>query len=312
MCEDDFRMSGENSVKLEGGLKIMVNRYAKATPDYSEPSDFRVGINQTNPLITDTDLAVPIPISDGTVCDGGDNTLTGSSGGDNSTDNTSTFKDGAGVSDVTAQNLIGNSSSATKVWSISDLSALGIVVDSSEYASIWFYVLDSSALGKFLTSGTCLELKLGSDSSNYYSITKTVSDLVVGWNLISDSDVVSSWSETGTVGSPIDYFEIEITTNNATDTFSAGDVVYDLLRQWALSDTVKALSSVTVDEDNMEIAFEGSLTVNEANGFQLDGHLIQNGDGTPVATDLTKHDGSSKSSTEIFTYTIKNRIRGIE
>ena len=40
--------------------------------------------------------------------------LTGSSGGDNSTDNTDTYKEGAGNVDVTSQNLIANDTSATK------------------------------------------------------------------------------------------------------------------------------------------------------------------------------------------------------
>ena len=56
--------------------------------------------------------------------DDGSNAFTGSSGGDNSTDNTSVFKEGGGNTDVTAQNLIANDTNADKIWVISDLSRI--------------------------------------------------------------------------------------------------------------------------------------------------------------------------------------------
>ena len=102
-----------------------MDRGYKASPTFTAPTVFKVGQDQSTPLVTATDLTNAVPISNGTVNDNGDNTLTGSSGGDNSTDNTTTFKPGAGVSVVTSQNLIANNTNATKIWTISNLASLG-------------------------------------------------------------------------------------------------------------------------------------------------------------------------------------------
>lgn len=47
------------------GKKIVLNRTFKTTPDYLEPSLFKVGTGTTTPLIGDTDLVTPVTISGG-------------------------------------------------------------------------------------------------------------------------------------------------------------------------------------------------------------------------------------------------------
>jgi len=201
-----------NSVKTNDGKGIML--YRAYTPNGSlsstlrlPPTKYRVGVDQTVATITDTALDAAIPIDDGTVNDDGSNQLTGSDGGDNTTDNTTTFKPGAGVSDVTAQNLIANGTDKDKKWTISDLSISGTVLDEAQHIGLWIYLKDQTTLDKLQPAGWAFEIKFGSDSSNYYRMLKSKSTLSVGWNWISSDDLLLS--DLGDVGTPtgtIDYF----------------------------------------------------------------------------------------------------------
>jgi len=254
-------------VILNGGIDLLVGKFI-GTSTEGAISAFKVGIGTTAPTGADTDLEIAVPISNGTVNDNGNNTLTGSSGGDNTTDNTTTYKDGAGVTDVTSQNLIANNTNATKIWTISDLSSLGNNITQTQFFGLWIYIKDATALAKFKTSGTALEIKLGSSSANYFSLTKTASNLAVGWNWITSNTVaVEDMTETGTVSGNVDTFIIEITTNNATDTFVAGDVLYDLLRTWQASDLVKSFetSYPSYNSSTDELQSRMVLTLSQAN-----------------------------------------------
>ena len=76
---------------LSGGINLLAERFI-GTSSEGAISQFKVGIGTTTPTGTDTDLEIAIPILDGTTNDDGSNTLTGRSGGDTSTKNTSIFK----------------------------------------------------------------------------------------------------------------------------------------------------------------------------------------------------------------------------
>jgi len=299
------------SIITDSGKKIILNRSYKASPDYTVPTKFKLGISNGTPNVGDTDLDDTIPITNGTVNDDGDNTLTGSSGGNNTTDNTTTYKIGGGVSDDTSQNLIANVSNATKIWTISNLASAGSNVTSSYFGGVWIYIKDATALAKFKTSGTALTLKLGSDSSNYYSITRTAALLATGWNWVADHDTaVSGWTETGTVAGNVDTYIIEIVTNNATDTFVAGDVLADLLRTWQVSDTVKTFETgyPAIDETNHEVEIRCAVSSTLANGFDLDGFCLVNTDGTVLMHSEDTITAESKSNTDQFTFIVKDRL----
>lgn len=243
--------------------------------------------------------------------DNGDNQLTGSSGGDNSTDNSTTYKPGAGLSDNKSQNLIANGTNATKIWTIANLAALGSNASGTQPFGLWLYIKDATALAKFKSSGTCVEIKLGSDASNYYSKTWTAADLATGWNwLTSNTTNLNALTETGTVSGNIDTFIIEITTNLSTDTFVAGDVLYDLLRQWATSDLVKNFESgyPSLDETNFEVQMRGQLTATQANGFDLNGFGLFNTDGTVLMHSEDTFTAESKSDTDVFTFIVVDRL----
>lgn len=290
-----------NSIAKDGFRKVLLNRGNKSVPDYSVPSDILLSVDENTPNVASQSVVKVIPISDGTSLDNGNNTLTGSSGGDNSTDNTSVFKQGAGETDDTAQNLIATNTSTSKVWSVS-LSTFG---DDTQYTGCWIYVKDSTALDKIVS----VEIKLGSDSSNYYSQTYLNADLDTLWNWLTSEDVLGSWTETGTVSGDIDYFEIEIITNNSTDEFVAGDVVYDLLRQWSVSDTLKGLyTSVSLSETLLQSSHTFLLTVGEANGFFITKLLVQNSDSTPIVCFESLNNGDSKSNTDQWKVVFKNNL----
>lgn len=272
---------------------------------YLNPTKFKVGINNGTPNVGSSDLDYAVPISDGTTNDDGSNTLTGSNGGDNSTDNTTTYKAGGGNTDVTAQNLIANDTSVTKTWTIGDLSSAGTIIDATQPFALWLKIEDATQLAKFSIAGTALEVKLGSDSSNYYSKTFVATDLAVGWNWItSNTTNVNALTETGTVSGDVDTFIVEITTNNATDTFTTGNVIYDLLRQWAPSDLIKSFETgfPSLDYPKLQATIRMFLSTVEANGFDLNGLATFNEESTPKMTGEDTYPAESKSSTDEFAY----------
>ena len=304
------------SIITNNGKRVMLYRaYTEnadlSSTEYLPPTRYKVGINNDTPSVFDNDLDLLIPVNVGTVCDDGSNQLTGSSGGTNTTDNTTTYKVGGGVGDDTAQNLLANDTNASKIWTISDLTTDGSNADSSKYIGLWFYIKDSTTLAKLKTSGTCLEVRLGADTTtNYYSKTYEAGDLSTGWNWLSDGELLSTWTENGTPGTLND-FQIIITTNNATDEFAAGDVVYDLLRQWEVSDTIRDLDPdyPSFDLTNLEVTNRATLTTVHANGFDLNGFGMFNEDSSALMTGEDTHPSDSKSDTDEFVYIVVDRVR---
>lgn len=299
------------SILNNQGKKLAINRIFKATPDYTAPSQFKVGINNGTPNVANTDLTEPIPIGNGTVLDDGDNQLTGSGGGSNTTDNTTTYKEGANQSDNTAQDLLATTGSATKTWTIADLSANGSLAAAAQPVGFWLYIKDATALAKFLSSGTCLSLRIGSDTSNYYYKNWEASDLSTGWNwLHSGSTNLEDLDENGTVSGNLDTFQLEIITNNATDTFTTGDVVYDLLRQWEASDLWQDYVSgyPTLDETNFIATSRCYLSATQASGFDITGLGSGNADSTPLMAGEDTMNSESKADTDEFVWIIKDQI----
>lgn len=294
-------------LKTNLGKKIALNRIYKADPDYTHPSQFKIGTGTTAATVADTDLGNAIPIDDGTTLDTGANTLTGSNGGDSTTNNTTYYKPGSNQTDNTGQNLIANNTSVTKTWFLANISTVGNLAAADEYTSLWLWINDDATLEKFATSGTCLQVKLGSDSSNYYSKTFEVSSLQTGWNWI-QLGILNTNTETGTVGSPIVYFEIVITTNNSTDMFVANDVVYDLLRQWTVTDLFKDFDSITIDEANLEVSMVGQIYSSEAVGFDISELGSFNKDATPKLDGRDVFTAKSKSSGDEFKFVVKDGV----
>ena len=294
------------------GKNVMLNRTYKSSPDYTIPSTFRVGIGTTTPVAADTGLGIHIPIGDGTVNDDGTNTLTSSDGGENSTSNTTTYKEGAGVTDGTAQNLKTDNSSATKRWYIADLASAGTKITGTKPVSLWLYIKDAAALAMFKSSGTALEIRLGSTlATNFYKITRTAAQLAVGWNWITTGTTnVEDLTETGTVAGDIDTFEIVITTNNAADDWDDTDVIYDLLRQWEVADLSDTFVTgyPVFDETNKKVTMRYYLNSLQANGFPITETGSFNTDGTPLIIDHDVFTSISKTSTDEIAIVVVNTM----
>lgn len=283
--------------------KRLLNQSFLTSSDYRKiPSYFKMGIGTTQITESLTDLPNPVPIENGTVNDDGSNQLTGAGGGDNTTDNTTTYKDGAGTSDVTAQNLLTNTSSTNKAWDITDLSSNGTNVDKTLRGGLWLYIKDSTTMDKLITS-SCLTIRVGSDTtSNYYSISFDKSDLSTGWNWITSTDAIQDWTETGTVGSPVDSLRILIITNNSTDEFSAGDVVYDLFRTWSSNDEQASIKAgyPLVNESEVYAEVQATITQSKAVGFDITTFGVFNEADEPMILAQITDAGESKDDSDIF------------
>ncbi|MFW6233146.1 MAG: hypothetical protein ACOC3Z_00620, partial [Nanoarchaeota archaeon] len=128
-------------------------------------------------------------------------------------------------------------------------------------------------------------------------------DLSTGWNWL-PLGILNTLTETGTVSGDIDYFEIFIETNNATDEFIAGDIVYDLLRQWEDSDLQLSLSSgyPLFSEPSLNVTLKYLLSAAKGNGFLVDGLSVENTDTTPKIITIHTFNNESKSDTDEFEF----------
>jgi hypothetical protein len=298
------------STKTLDGKRVMLHRsftLSPSTTQYLPPSKLYIGMNNSTAAYTATDLDYPIPIQNGTICDTGANTLTGALGGTTSTDNTTTYKEAANTTDAKAQNLITTGSNVTKQWYKTSLTNN---VVAATYVGFWLYIKDATTLAKFLTAGTALEARFGSDASNYYKITKTAANLATGWNFItSNKTLVSALTATGTPGT-LSRFDIIITTNNAADAFVAGDVVYDVLRTWVVADLEQAYdtSFPTLDYTTLEATTRVTITSALMNGFAFNAIGFKNADTTKLLTDIHTITTDSKDSTDMFVIEQLDRV----
>jgi len=304
-----IKISTVGSIITNQGKQIIINRAYKATPDYTIPTQFKVGIDSDAPNIADTDLDNTIPISNGTVLDDGDVNMSASNSGTVSTSNTTTYKEGAGTNDATSQNLIASgTSSGTASWFLTTLSNNA---SGTKETACWIYIKDATTYAK-LSTGTAVEIRLGSGTAtDYYYWQRTKSQLKVGWNWLSSGTQLNSSGSVGTVGSPINDFTIEITKANATDTLASGEVIYDLLRQWGEDDTLKNWVSGTypfINESTFIAEMRGELITTEANGFDLDSIGDFNTDTARKMSGEDVYTSESKSSTDKFTFVIQDRL----
>jgi hypothetical protein len=299
-------------IKTRDGAKIYLyrantqNANLSAT-EYLPESQFGVGVNEVTPLISAASLTQNVPIYNGTINDTGANTLTGSSGGEDSTANTTTFKPGASSNDNTAQNLITNTSNTEKIWVISNLATAGTSVNRDHYCGLWLYFKNDSL--DYLTTTTAVKIRLGSDSSNYYFKNYDKSFFVNGWNWL-DLGKVSDLDITGSPTATLSYFYININTNNASDSWSEGDVIYDLLRSWTDSDLYKDYTATypLIDLNNLEVTKQGYLTSLEAVGFNINGYGDYNQDSSRKLGSKVKMTTRSKADTDEFIFINKDRI----
>ena len=289
------------SVIATDALLIAMDRMYKSSPTYSEPSVFKVGVDQTTALVGDTDLDHPVAISGTESVDDCDATTSWTDSADMTIAlNTTTFKEGTGSLSLAKDGTASAKASTIKTTTSRDFT--------SKEFHIWIYVNSQGTLDKFATTD-CLTIRFGSDSSNYSQWTKDKSFFSVGWNLVDLLTTTNRDSQTGTHDlANSDFTFIQLTATGSGDTWAADEVLMDDIKLVSSGDYTKTLTSgfPSIDESTKEVTFRAELSSVEANGYLLNGFGIFNTDGTPKLDSIDDFMAESKTNTDNFIFTTKN------
>lgn len=287
------------SIITNNGKKVILNRAFKSTPDYTTQSKFKIGRGQATPIVTDTDLTEPIPISGTESVDDCETADWTDSTDMTSSLNSTTFKEGSNGLNLTKDGTSSANASLSKTTTSRDFT--------SKEFSVWVYIIDATALAKLATT-SCLSIRFGSDNSNYYQWVKDKADLSTGWNLITG---LTSSNADATVGTPsisaCDYTFIELTADASATVWSAGDFVMDDLKLISSEDYSKTFTSTTIDESTLQVTIRCDLSSTEANGYNINGIGFVNTDGTTLTTFIADFTSESKSDSDEFIFTTKLR-----
>jgi len=278
-----------NYVFTNEALKVAMNRFAKDSPDYEEPSQFGIGIGTTEASIADTDLETPVPFAGLETVDDCD-AITGWTDASNCTTtlNTTDNIQGAGCLDHTKDVSGFAGTSSYKTTTSLDFT--------DKKLNIFIYVKDSTMLAKL--ADPAFQIKYGSDSSNFLFWTIDNADVSVGWNYFSLDQTDAS-----TVGSPVltacDYFEF-ISQSGTTDTWSAGDLAYDYINLASTDDYYDdyEVGFPEVDETNFQVTMRSRLSSLQANGHLISEYGSFNEDTSKKLITRATFTGFSKNQTD--------------
>jgi len=288
------------SIITNSGKKIILNRAYKTTPDYLEPTTFKVGIDNSTPAVADTDLDVPVPISGTEAVDDCETADWTDSADMTHTLNASTFKEGSNSISLAKDAGTSTTFSTSKTTTSRDFT--------SKTLFVWVYL---TAVADLVATGTdAITIRFGSASGDYYQKGWDISELAVGWNLL----YFTSATADSTTGSPTigacDYSFIQGTTDLAADTIAADRILMDDWKVASTDDFTKTFVSgyPSFDETNHEVEIRGILLSTEANGNNINGFGLFNTDGTVLMHSEDTFTAESKSSTDQFTFIVKDRI----
>lgn len=286
---------------VNGGKKILLNRAYKASPDYNEPNQFKVGINNITPDVTDTDLVQPIPISGTEVVDDCETADWVDSADMTTTLNAVTFKIGTYGLNLTKDAGASDTASTDKTTTSVDFT--------SKDLWMWLYIVDAAMLAK-LAATDCVTLRFGSDNANYYQYTRDAADLAVGWNAIT-FNVSTADSTTGAPAiAACDYSYIALKATGAAITWTSTDLVMD---QWMVASADDYFKSIdvgypSIDETNNEVENQCTLLTTDAVGFNLNGFAMFNDDTTEIMHSEDTYTDESKSISDEFVFIAVDRI----
>ena len=109
----------------------------------------------------------------------------------------------------------------------------------------------------------------------------------------------------------MDNVGLQIVTTQASDSFSSGDVILDLFRQWQDSDLTKNWLSGTypnVNTSTFIAEMRGELLPTEANGFDIDSFGDFNVDSPIKLSGEDSFTSESKSKTDKFTFVVQDHL----
>jgi hypothetical protein len=156
----------------------------------------------------------------------------------------------------------------------------------------------------------CLELRFGSDSSNYYYWQKNQADLVVGWNWINNLNTTNA----GTTGTPVitacDYTLFKYNTNLVTDVVVAGDLIVDDMYLVQATDffTTYVSGYPQIDETNLMVTTRLFISTAQANGFSLNEFGLFNADNPKKLFSRVTHTPITKTSAVQIFFVQKDMI----
>ncbi len=291
---------GNGSLHTNLGKNIVIG-LAYGVGSYSVPSKFKVGILNDTPLVTDTDLDVPVPIT-GTEAVDDCGTADWADSADMTTAlNSTTFKEGTKSLNLTKDAATSATVSCDKTTTSRDFT--------SKTLFVWLYIKNATAYAKLATTD-CLTLRFGSDNANYYIYTRDKADLAVGWNLIYFTSATADGDQGTPTIAACDYSYLALKATAAAITWSAGDFIMDDWKLASADDFTKTFmtSYPTLDTTNHEIELRCQLLTTEANGHDLNGFALFNTDAPDLMSEEDTHTAESKSDTDEFIYIVRNRI----
>ncbi len=291
------------SIDTNNGRIVLLNRGYKVTPDYLAPTQFKVGILNGTPLVTDTDLDNPVPISGTEAVDACDATTGWTASGTNSVALNTTSgerKEGTGCINIVKSDASSVNISVSKTTTSRDFT--------SKTVFVWVYI-GTTAFAEMETTD-CLTVRFGSAAGDYYQYTRDKADLSAGWNLIYFTSATAD-SSTGTPAiAACDYSFLQLTSDGAADTWSGNEVRMDDWEVASAGDFTKDFVSgyPTFDTTKHEVTMRCYLTLTEANGNDLNGLAIVNEDSSPLMTGEDTYNAESKSATDEFAYIVVDRL----
>ena len=278
-------------VLTNNGKKIVLNRSFKTTPDYSIVSTYQIGIGTTTPTGTDSGLENKVPMDSTEAVDACDVTTGWTDSADMTLSvNSTTYKENALSLNLTKDGTGSATASTTKATTSLDFT--------SKDLSVWFYVADSTVLAQLATT-SCVVIRFGSDSSNYYEWLKNASFFAVGWNLIRN---LTSANADSTTGAPVltacDYSYIATVATAAGQTWVAGKIIMD---DWKLADSTDYTDEYEtgfplIDETALTVTTRGILSTSQAAGYSLTEFGLFNTDSTPKLFSHMVHTAITKTT----------------
>lgn len=286
------------SIITNNGKKIILDRTFNSSPTLTVPSTYKIGINNSTPSVSDTDIVRPFPIDSTEQVQDCDDYTEFASGTDTTlTQNTTNLVQGTGSISMAKSGTSGT------VMSMSDTIASPLDFTSKD---LWVYIKITDVTD-LVSSGTAITIRYGSDSSNYYYYNIDVSSLSNGGNWI----VFNTTTATGTTSSPTitacDYIYIAFNTDLAADTIAADRVLIDDFKLASSNDYVGSYVSgyPIYDFVTRQVTVRALLNSVQGNGANLNAFGLYNTDGTPLMFYEMTHTDTSKDNTDEFAYLIK-------
>lgn len=283
------------------GKNIFMNRAFKETPDYTSLTKFKVGYDNSTPSVSSTDLDYPVPISGTESVDDCDTADWNDSADMTTSLNSTLFKEGAGSLNLTKDGTASATATTSKTTTSVDFTSKELMV--------WLYVKDATAYAQLATTDA-IQIRFGSDSSNYYVYTRDKADLAVGWNTIRfTTDTADSTTGSPTIAA-CDYSYIGITADAAATTWTAGAFIMD---DWKVSSSDDFVGSTqsgfpSFDETNHEVETRSVLLTTHANGYLINGYAMFNDDTTKKMGSENTFTGDSKSDGDEFVFITTMRL----